>query len=267
MPATWSSPVAREHELGRLLLDLDALGRAGRGDLLHDTLVRGRDHRGRQNFPVPGGMIETAENLRREYHIGRAEQDELALRSHQRAVAAQDAGIFDDEIVPVIVKTRKGTESVDTDEHPRRTPPSNRSPRCARSCSRPTRRRRSRPGTRAVRTTRRPCAWSRTRRRRDGSACGRWPAGVVGGRRRAAADDGHRSGALDGQGPRARRPAADRHRPDRAQRGVRGTGPGVHPRVGAWRARTWTGSMSTDRVSASGTRWAPPVPDPDHLAA
>ena len=64
-------------------------------------------------------MLETAENLRREYGISRAEQDELALASHQRAVAAQRAGVFAEEIVPVTVKTRTGEEVVDTDEHPR----------------------------------------------------------------------------------------------------------------------------------------------------
>ena len=66
-------------------------------------------------------MIETAENLRREYRISREEQDELAYHSHQRAVAAQDRGGFDDEIVPVTVRDRRGTETmIDTDEHPRR---------------------------------------------------------------------------------------------------------------------------------------------------
>ncbi len=89
------------------------------GVLLHDTLARGRTTAGGENFPVPGGMLETAENLRREYRISRAEQDELALRSHQRAVAAQTAGIFAEEIVPVTVRTRKGDVVVDTDEHPR----------------------------------------------------------------------------------------------------------------------------------------------------
>ena len=96
-------------------------GAAG-GDLrFHDRLVRARETAGGENYPVPGGMIETAENLRREYHIARQEQDELAYHSHQRAVAAQDAGAFDDEIVPVAVRDRKGVETViSTDEHPRR---------------------------------------------------------------------------------------------------------------------------------------------------
>jgi acetyl-CoA C-acetyltransferase len=92
------------------------------GDLVfHDRLIRARETAGGTNYPVPGGMLETAENLRREYRIPRDEQDELAYRSHQRAVAAQDQGRFDDEIVPVTVRDRKGVETViDRDEHPRR---------------------------------------------------------------------------------------------------------------------------------------------------
>ncbi|WP_067486313.1 acetyl-CoA C-acetyltransferase [Actinomadura hibisca] len=86
---------------------------------LHDALAQGRVTAGGVNHPVPGGMLETAENLRREYGIGRAEQDELAVRSHQRAVAAQREGRFADEIVPVTVRSRKGDTVVDTDEHPR----------------------------------------------------------------------------------------------------------------------------------------------------
>jgi acetyl-CoA C-acetyltransferase len=71
--------------------------RGGPGVLLNDALARGRVTAGGANFPVPGGMIETAENLRREYGISRAEQDEWAVRSHQKAAAAT----FTDEIVPV----------------------------------------------------------------------------------------------------------------------------------------------------------------------
>jgi acetyl-CoA C-acetyltransferase len=64
-------------------------------------------------------MLETAENLRRQYGIPRQEQDELAVRSHQRAVAAQKDGVMAEEIVAVAVRTRQGEELVDTDEHPR----------------------------------------------------------------------------------------------------------------------------------------------------
>ncbi|WP_433331635.1 acetyl-CoA C-acetyltransferase [Spirillospora sp. CA-294931] len=94
-------------------------GIRGPGLELHDSLARGRVTAGGVHHPVPGGMLETAENLRREYGIGRREQDELALRSHQRAVAAQGDGRFADEIVPVTVRGRKGDTVVDTDEHPR----------------------------------------------------------------------------------------------------------------------------------------------------
>jgi acetyl-CoA C-acetyltransferase len=87
------------------------------GVLLHDSLARGRVTAGGVNFPVPGGMLETAENLRREYSIGRAEQDEFAVRSHHRAAAARDAGRFADEIVPVTVRGRKSDTVVDADEH------------------------------------------------------------------------------------------------------------------------------------------------------
>ncbi len=86
------------------------------GVQLEDRLARGRVTAGGVNHPVPGGMLETAENLRREYSIPRVEQDELALRSHQLAVAAQQDGRFAQEIVPVPVP--RG-DPVELDEHPR----------------------------------------------------------------------------------------------------------------------------------------------------
>jgi acetyl-CoA C-acetyltransferase len=94
-------------------------GPQGENVTLADRLGRGRVTAGGVNFPVPGGMVETAENLRREYAIGRQEQDELALASHQRAVAAQQDGRFAEEIIPVTVTSRKGDVVIDTDEHPR----------------------------------------------------------------------------------------------------------------------------------------------------
>jgi acetyl-CoA C-acetyltransferase len=94
-------------------------GAARGGVRVHDGLARGRSTAGGRHYPVPGGMLETAENLRREYHISRQEQDELAVTSHQRAVAAQKDGILAEEIVPVEVRGRKGEELIDTDEHPR----------------------------------------------------------------------------------------------------------------------------------------------------
>jgi acetyl-CoA C-acetyltransferase len=94
-------------------------GGARDGVRVHDGLARGRTTAGGRHYPVPGGMLETAENLRRQYSISRVEQDELAVRSHQRAVAAQKDGIFAEEIIPVAVRTRHGEELIDTDEHPR----------------------------------------------------------------------------------------------------------------------------------------------------
>jgi acetyl-CoA C-acetyltransferase len=86
---------------------------------LHDSLARGRVTAGGINHPIPGGMIETAENLRREYGISREDQDALALRSQQRAGRAMAAGLFTDEIVPISVRSRKGEVVVSVDEHPR----------------------------------------------------------------------------------------------------------------------------------------------------
>jgi acetyl-CoA C-acetyltransferase len=88
---------------------------------IEDRLARPRTTSGGKRFPVEGGMIETAENLRREYNISREEQDELAVRSHQRATSAIAAGLFKDETIAVTLPaTRKRPELVvDTDEHPR----------------------------------------------------------------------------------------------------------------------------------------------------
>ena len=94
-------------------------GGARGGVRVHDALARGRSTAGGRDYPVPGGMLETAENLRRQYGISRLEQDELAVRSHQRAVAAQKDGILAEEIIAVGVRTRHGEDLVDTDEHPR----------------------------------------------------------------------------------------------------------------------------------------------------
>jgi len=64
-------------------------------------------------------MAMTAENLADEYGISREDCDAFALQSQQRWAAAQESGGFADELVPVEVKTRKGPQTVDTDEHPR----------------------------------------------------------------------------------------------------------------------------------------------------
>jgi acetyl-CoA acetyltransferase family protein len=85
------------------------------GTRLEDRLARSRVTAGGVNHPVPGGMLETAENVRRQYGVARDEQDALALRSHERAVAAQHSGRFAEEIVGVQV----ADAIVDVDEHPR----------------------------------------------------------------------------------------------------------------------------------------------------
>lgn len=94
-------------------------GGARGGVTVHDALNRGRTRAGGRDHPVPGGMIETAENLRKEYRIPRAEQDELAVTSHVRAVAARKDGLLADQIIPVTVPNRNGDDVIDTDEHPR----------------------------------------------------------------------------------------------------------------------------------------------------
>jgi acetyl-CoA C-acetyltransferase len=97
-------------------------GVKGEGIELHDRLAKPRVNSGGVRFPVEGGMIETAENLRRDYSISRVEQDEFALSSHTRALAAIDGGLFVAETIPVEVP-RSGKQAahiVTVDEHPRR---------------------------------------------------------------------------------------------------------------------------------------------------
>ncbi|WP_345240535.1 acetyl-CoA C-acetyltransferase [Pontibacillus salipaludis] len=66
---------------------------------------------------IGAGMGMTGENLADQYEVSREEQDAYAARSHQSAAAARESGKFAEEIVPVELKTRKGTQVVDTDEH------------------------------------------------------------------------------------------------------------------------------------------------------
>ncbi|NLD68381.1 MAG: acetyl-CoA C-acetyltransferase [Limnobacter sp.] len=75
----------------------------------YDRLDRGRERsQPVERFGRISGMIETAENLARDYGISREEADAFAVRSHQRAAAAWEAGRFADEVVPVRVPQRKG---------------------------------------------------------------------------------------------------------------------------------------------------------------
>jgi acetyl-CoA C-acetyltransferase len=88
---------------------------------LHDRLARARETISPEDrFGVISGMVETAENLAKQYEISREEQDEYSLRSHQRAVAAQESGKFDSQIVPIEVPQRRGDPKIfDKDEGPR----------------------------------------------------------------------------------------------------------------------------------------------------
>jgi acetyl-CoA C-acetyltransferase len=88
----------------------DMRGGARSGSVtMHDRLVRGRVmSQPVSRFGVISGMIETAENLAKDYEISREACDEYAAMSHQRATAAWSAGKFDDELVPVSVPQRRG---------------------------------------------------------------------------------------------------------------------------------------------------------------
>jgi acetyl-CoA C-acetyltransferase len=89
---------------------------------LHDRLTRARATASpEERFGVIAGMIETAENLAKQYDISRQAQDAYALQSHQRAVAAVESGKFAEEIVPVMIPQRRGDpKPFDVDEGPRK---------------------------------------------------------------------------------------------------------------------------------------------------
>ena len=78
--------------------------------------------------PVVGGLTDpfsqihmgvTAENLAESHEISREQQDEFSVESHQRAARAQEQGLFDEEIVPVEIKSQKGSAEFARDEHVR----------------------------------------------------------------------------------------------------------------------------------------------------
>jgi len=93
----------------------------GRNMNLHDTTLGWRFINPRLSaMHQPYNMGETAENVAEKYGISRAEQDAFALRSQQRAVAAQQSGRFAAEIIPVTIPQKKGEPViVAIDEHPR----------------------------------------------------------------------------------------------------------------------------------------------------
>ncbi|ADZ71143.1 3-oxoadipyl-CoA thiolase [Polymorphum gilvum] len=92
-----------------------------RHNAVHDTTIGWRfvNPLMKKQYGVDS-MPETAENVAEDFTISRADQDAFALRSQQRAVAAQKNGRLAKEIVPVTIKQRRGDPvTVDTDEHPR----------------------------------------------------------------------------------------------------------------------------------------------------
>ena len=87
----------------------------------HDRLARARETISpEERFGYISGMIETAENLAKQYEISREEQDQYSLRSHQRAIAAIEGGKFAQEIVAVPIPQRRGDPvNFEKDEGPR----------------------------------------------------------------------------------------------------------------------------------------------------
>lgn len=92
----------------------------GRGQTIEDTTIGWRfvNPLMKAQYGVDA-MPETADNVADDYKVSRADQDAFALRSQQRAGVAQACGYFAEEIVPVVIKGKKGETVVDADEHPR----------------------------------------------------------------------------------------------------------------------------------------------------
>ncbi|PVU85570.1 hypothetical protein BB559_004584 [Furculomyces boomerangus] len=82
---------------------------------LEDSLISGLTDR----YPSEIPMAITAENLGKQYNVTREESDQFALSSQQKWTTANSNGVFDREITPIEIKTRKGSETFATDEHPR----------------------------------------------------------------------------------------------------------------------------------------------------
>ncbi len=89
--------------------------------MFNAEMIDGMVHDGLWEIFYNYHMGMTSENIADKYNISREEQDELALLSHQRALAAIKDGTFRQEIVPVEVRVKKETKQFDTDEHPRET--------------------------------------------------------------------------------------------------------------------------------------------------
>ncbi len=95
----------------------EAFGRAAE---IYDTTIGWRFVNGlMKTMYGTDSMPETGENVAETFQVSRADQDAFALRSQQKAKAAQEAGFFAREIAPVTIKGRKGDTIVSVDEHPR----------------------------------------------------------------------------------------------------------------------------------------------------
>lgn len=93
----------------------------GRANAVYDTTIGWRfiNRKMKENYGVDS-MPETADNVADEHGVSRADQDAFALRSQQRWAAADAAGVFAEEIIPITIPQRKGDALVvDRDEHPR----------------------------------------------------------------------------------------------------------------------------------------------------
>ena len=179
------------------------------GTKLEDRLARARVTAGGIHHPVPGGMLETAENVRREYGIERGEQDGLALRSHELAVAAQTSGRFAEEIVSVPV----GDGEVAVDEHPRADTTLEALGRLRAIMGGEDRDATVTAGNSSGQNDGAAiCIVTHPRARGGARAEALGSPRLLGRRRRASRDDGHRAGAVDRARARAGRlePAADR---------------------------------------------------------
>jgi acetyl-CoA C-acetyltransferase len=89
--------------------------------MFNTELVDGMVHDGLWEIFYNYHMGVTSENIAEKYGITREEQDQFALESNNRALAATKDGIFREEIVPVEIKVKRETKMFDTDEHPRET--------------------------------------------------------------------------------------------------------------------------------------------------
>ena len=119
-------------------------------NVLVDPIVEGAKRAQPQETYGVFGMGDTAENVAEQFHISREDMDEFAFHSQRKAAEAVAAGVFKDEIVPVVIPQRKKEPIVfDTDEQPRAWPSSS-------PCSAPTARARSLRATPAGAATRAP---------------------------------------------------------------------------------------------------------------